>query len=127
MKTFAKRFGIRQWSFIGQGSEKKWFLPRTVHYFAESGHPIFRATTPLSRGQLKSKGKEMVFTKFSADQDTVDTIYRIIYSVNQSSIYGEVAALCDEYESHQDSTGQPVIFGGTVNCSWRNQSKSSCS
>ena len=25
--------------------------------FAESGHPIFRSTTPLSRGQLKSKGK----------------------------------------------------------------------
>ena len=24
--------------------------------FAESGHPIFRATSPLSRGQLKSKG-----------------------------------------------------------------------
>ena len=24
--------------------------------FAESGCPIFRATTPLSRGQLKSKG-----------------------------------------------------------------------
>ena len=25
--------------------------------FAESGHPIFRSTTPLSRGQLKSKGR----------------------------------------------------------------------
>ena len=24
--------------------------------FAESGHPTFRATTPLSRGILKSKG-----------------------------------------------------------------------
>ena len=24
--------------------------------FAESGHPIFRATCPLSRGQLRSKG-----------------------------------------------------------------------
>ena len=25
MKTFAKRFGIGQWSFIGPGSEKKWY------------------------------------------------------------------------------------------------------
>ena len=49
---------------------------------------------------------------FSADQDTVDTIYRIILSVNQLSIYGAVAAICDEYESHQDSTGQPVILVG---------------
>ena len=80
--------------------------------FAESGHPIFRATTPLSRGQLKSKGKGKVSIHFTADQDTVDTIYRIILSVNQLSVYGAVAAICDEYESHQDSTGQPVILMG---------------
>ena len=49
---------------------------------------------------------------FSADQDTVDTIYRIILSVNQLSIYGAVAAICDEYEGHPDSTGEPVILEG---------------
>ena len=49
---------------------------------------------------------------FSADQDSVDTIYRIILSVNQLSVYGAVAAICDEYEGHQDSTGQPVILLG---------------
>ena len=49
---------------------------------------------------------------FTADQDTVDTIYRIILSVNQLSVYGAVAAICDEYESDQDSTGQPVILVG---------------
>ena len=66
--------------------------------FAESGHPIFRSITPLSRGKLKSKGKGKVSIHFSADQDTVDTIYRIILSVNQLSIYGAVAAICYEYE-----------------------------
>ena len=25
VKVFAKRFGIGQWSFIGPGSEKKWY------------------------------------------------------------------------------------------------------
>ena len=78
--------------------------------FAESGHPIFRSTTPLSRGKLKSKGHEKLSIHFTADQDTVDTIYRIILSVNQLSVYGALAALCEEYESHQDSTGQPVIL-----------------
>ena len=34
--------------------------------FAKSGHPIFRATTPLSRGKLKSKGKGKVSIHFSA-------------------------------------------------------------
>ena len=80
--------------------------------FAESGHPTFRATTPLSRGQLKSKGKGKVSIHFSAHQDTVDTIYRIILSVNQLSVYGAVAAICEEFEGHQDRTMQPVILVG---------------
>ena len=125
VKTLAKRFGIGRWSFIGPGSEKKWYPSENspqgawdhvaedmLLKFAESGHPIFRATTPLSRGQLKSKRKGKVSIHFSADQDTVDTIFRIILSVNQLSIYGAVAAICDEYEGHPDSTGEPVILEG---------------
>ena len=70
VRTFAGRFGIGQWSFIGPGSEKKWYPSENspqgawdhiaedmLLQLAESGHPIFRATTPLSRGQLKSKGR----------------------------------------------------------------------
>ena len=124
-KTFAKIFGIGQWSFIGPGSEKKWYPSENspqgawdhvaedmLLKFAESGHPIFRATTPLSRGKLKSKGKGKVSIHFSADQDTVDTIYRIILSVNQLSVYGAVAAICEEFEDHQDRTGQLVTLVG---------------
>ena len=125
VKTFTGRFGIGQWSFIGPGSEKKWYpsenspqgawdhvAEEMLLLFAESGHPIFRSTTPLSRGKLKSKGKGKVSIHFTADQDTADTIYRIILSVNQLSVYGAVAAICDEFENHQDGTGQPVILVG---------------
>ena len=124
VKTFAERFGIGQWSFIGPGSEKKWYLSETsprawdhiaedmLLQFAESGHPIFRATTPLSRGQLKSQGRGKLSIHFTADQDTVDTIYRIILSVNQLSVYRAVAAICEEFEDHQDRTEQPVILVG---------------
>ena len=49
---------------------------------------------------------------FSADTDTVDTIYRIILSVNQLSIYGAVAAICDEYDDQPDSMEEPVILEG---------------
>ena len=125
VKTFARRFGIGQWSFIGPGSEKKWYSsensPQGVwdHIaeemlleFAESGHPIFRATTPLSRGNLKSKGRGKLSIHFAADQDTIDTVYRIILSVNQLSVYGAVAAVCEEFEDHQDRTVQPVILMG---------------
>ena len=125
VKELAKRFGVGQWSFFGPGSEKKWYSAENspqgawdhiademLLEFAESGHPTFRATTPLSRGKLVCKGKGKVSIHFSADQDTVDTIYRFILSVNQLSIYGAVAAICDEYEGHQDGTEQPVILVG---------------
>ena len=101
MKTFAKRFGIGQWSFIGPGSEKKWYpsenspqgawdhvAEEMLLKFAESGHPIFRSTTPLSRGKLKSKGKGKVSIHFSADQDTVDTIIAL-FSLSISSVSTE--------------------------------------
>ena len=125
VKTFARRFGIGQWSFIGPGSEKKWYPSENspqgewdriaedmLLKFAESGHPIFRATTPLSRGKLKSKGKKKVSIHFSAEPDTIDTIYRIILSANQLSIYGAVAAICEEFVGQPDNTGEPVILEG---------------
>ena len=125
MKALSRRFGIGQWSFIGPGSEKKWYssenspqgawdniADQMLLEFAESGHPIFRATTPLSRSILKSKGRGKLSIHFAADQDTVDTIYRIILSVNQFSVYGAVAAICEEFKDHQDRTGEPVILMG---------------
>ena len=73
---------------------------------------FFRATTPLSRFQLKSKRRGKLSIHFTADQDTVDTISRIILCVNQLSVYGAVAAISEEFEDHQDGTGQPVILVG---------------
>ena len=125
MKVFARKFGIGQWSFIGPGSEKKWYssenspqgawdkiAEQMLLEFAESGHPIFRATTPLSRSILKSKGHGKLSIHFAADQDTIDTIYRIILSVNQLSVYGAVALVCEEFEDHQDRSGEPEILMG---------------
>ena len=65
-KYLRKKFGVAQWSFTGPGSEKKLYsmeenspqgawvniAEEMLLEFAESGHPTFRATTPLSRGQL---------------------------------------------------------------------------
>ena len=83
--------------------------------FAESGHHIFRATTPLSRGQLKSKGRGKLSIHFAADDFTIDTIFRIIFSVNQLSVYGAVAALCEEFDSHQDGSGElDVLMGQSI-------------
>ena len=61
--TIAKRFPPGRWSFLGPGSEKKWYsicedslqgewdkiAELMMLKFGESGHPVFRATSPLSR------------------------------------------------------------------------------
>ena len=73
---------------------------------------LFRATTPLSRYILKSKGRGKLSIHFAADQDTIDTIYRIILSVNQLSVYGAVAAVCEEFDSHQDGSSEHEILMG---------------
>ena len=125
VKVFARRFGIGQWSFIGPGSEKKWcssenspqgardnIAEQMLLEFAESGHPTFRTTTPLSKGILKSKRRGKLSIHFAADDFTIDTIFRIILSVNQLSVYGAVAALCEEFEGHQDRSGEPEILMG---------------
>ena len=125
VKVLARRFGVGQWSFIGPGSEKKWYSAENspqgawdniaeemLLEFAESGHPTFRATTPLSRGQLKSKEHGKLSIHFAADELTIETIFRIIISVNQLSVYGAVAAICEEFENHQDGSGEPEILMG---------------
>ena len=126
VKVLARRFGVGQWSFIGPGSEKKWYsgeenspqgsldhiADEMLLEFAESGHPTFRATTPLSRGVVKSKGRGKLSIHFAADEHTIDTIFRIILSVNQLSVYGAVTAICEEFESHQDRSGEPDVLMG---------------
>ena len=83
--------------------------------FAESGCPIFRATTPLSRGKLTSKGHGKLSIHFAATQETIESIFRIIVSANQLSLYGAVAEMCEEYESLHDRSGRPdTVMGQSI-------------
>ena len=93
---------------------------RIVHkefgdHIAESGHPNFRARTTLSKCKLKSKGHGKLSIHFAADQETIDTIFRIIVFVNQLSLYGAVANMCEECESLHDRSGQlDVVMGQSI-------------
>ena len=44
---------------------------KMVVTLAESGHPVFRATSPLSRGELKSNGGGKLSVHYCADQATI--------------------------------------------------------
>ena len=84
---------------------------KMVLTFAESGHPVSRATSPMSRGVLKSIGVGKLSIHYFADPATIETVFRIVTSSNQLSLYGAVAEKCEEYESYPDRTGQPVVRG----------------
>ena len=71
VSVFAKSFPPGRWSFLGPGSEIQWYSTYNERLrgewdrvaelmmitLAESGHPVFRATSSLSRGTLR-KAKE---------------------------------------------------------------------
>ena len=65
------------------------------------------AKNRMSRGKLKSKGHGKLSIHFAADQETIETSFRIIVSATQLSLYGAVANMCEEYESLHDRSGQP--------------------
>ena len=49
----------------------------------------------------------MVSIHFAATQATIETVFRIIVSAHQPSLYGAVAEMCEEYESLHDRSGRP--------------------
>ena len=123
MSLFAKRFAARRWSFLGPGRRKDKeenaieSAESMMIKFGESGHSVFRATSPekatipLPRGMLKSKGGGKLSVHFCTDGDTIETVFRTIISVNHLRFYGAVSDLCEEYISCQTRTGRPVMAG----------------
>ena len=116
-------FSPGRWSFLGPGSEKKWFsisedspqgewdkmAEKMMITLAESGHPVFRSTSPLSRGVLKSKCGGKLSIYFCADEGTIETVFRTITSVNQLSLCGAVEEMCEEDDSFHDRPERPVV------------------
>ena len=90
LSFFAQRFGIGQWSFPGLGSEKKWYsisadspqgvwdtiAERMWVEFAEkrmSNFPCYN--TIVQRSTQKAKHMEKLSIHYSADLETIETIF----------------------------------------------------
>ena len=65
-------------------------------HFSESRHPVFRGCSGLERGDLKSEGKGKLSIHFNGSDETVEVILRTVLSVNQLSVYGAEAEMCEE-------------------------------
>ena len=61
LRVYGVRPGVRFQGRAGEAGEEPEEQKRTL---AESGHPVFRATNPLSRGALASKGGGKIVDPF---------------------------------------------------------------
>ena len=107
----------RKWYSINKDSPQgEWdkMEEKMMVTLAESRHPVFRYTSPLSIGRPKSKGGGKLSIHYGADGMTVETVFRTIISVNQLSLYGAVAEMCSEYESFMIEWGNPLCEGNRV-------------
>ena len=105
VKECAERFPRGHWSFLGPGSEKKWYgtydckpdgswdrtAGKMLLNFVGSGHPIFRGTSALERGELRSKESGKKSIHFNGSTQNIELLLQMVISVNQLSIYGAVA------------------------------------
>ena len=106
------------------GSEKKWYgtydgIPngswnRTaeamLQNFKDSGHPMFRCTSALERRQLRSKAGGRTTRHFTASDENVQLLLKMVTSVNQLSLYGAEADLIKELPDDQRAPGKPVAI-----------------
>ena len=64
-----------------------------VETFENSGHPVFKEISPLSRGKLKRKGGRSTI-HFNGEHENIDLLYRTVHAANELCIYGAVTKWC---------------------------------
>ena len=129
VKVFARIFGVGQWSFLGPGSEKKWYsmeekspqgiwdhiADKMLLEFAEAGVQFSVQQLHCPGVYSRAKGEENCQNTSLQTIPSIETIFPIIISVNQLSLYGAVANMCEEFESLQDRSGQlDVLMGQSI-------------
>ena len=72
---------------------------------AESSHPVFRATSAMERGELRSKEKGKKSIHFNGSEENIEWILRATISVNQLSINGAEADLSRELSKDSKASG----------------------
>ena len=111
IKEYAKRFSRGRWTFLGTGSEEKWYgsclskpegkwnsVAATMRQrFMETSN-FYTGTSALSRGALKRKENRNTI-HFTAESSSVKLLFRIIHSANQLSVYGAVPRNAEEANS----------------------------
>ena len=69
---------------------------KMLQNFEGSGHPIFRCTSALERGQLRSKEGGQTSIHFNGSTENIELLLQMVISVNQLTLYGAVADMIAE-------------------------------
>ena len=73
-----------------------------------SNFPCYKPIVQRSaQEQRPQKIVDTLLCRFGNDE----TIFRMIISANQLSLYGAVAEICEEYATLHDRSGRPVVMG----------------
>ena len=78
--------------------------------FQRSGHLVFRETSALERGELRSKGSGKKSIHFNGSTQNIELLLQIVISVNQLSLYGAVADLIKELPDDQRAPRKHVAL-----------------
>ena len=119
--NYARGFPCGHWSFLGHGSEKKWYgtysdkldgvWSKTAEDmmlgFADTINPMFRASSALERGELRCKGVGKQTIHFNGSEQNVELFLRTIISANQLSIDGAIADMCREVSKDTTASVKP--------------------
>ena len=110
VKNYAMKFSQGHWTLVEVlltlKKENGILQPtKMVQRFKETGHPVFKSISALSRGILKQKkGKNT--THFDEDSTNTEPLFQTIHSVNQLSIYGAVANWCHQFGLTEEEKGR---------------------
>ena len=121
VKNYAKTFLPGHWTFLGPGSEEKWYgdshdqkgqwsctANKMVQRFKETGHLVLKSTSVLSRGILRrKKGRRTIH--FNGDSMNTELLFQTIHFVNQRSIHEAVTNWCFQLGLTQEEKGRVGI------------------
>ena len=125
---YARKFFIRNWTFLCAGDENKWYGALSYkpdgEWESQSRNDdaevcrewslVLRGTSALYRGSLKCKGGGEASTHSNAEPQTAALLLRTKISVYQLSIYGAVAHWCNNQilpaaEPHDEQNAAPEV------------------
>ena len=119
LRNHAKKFLQGHWTFPGPGSDKKWcggstYPPngewdstanQTAQRFKETGRPVFKSISFLSRGILKRmRGFKTIH--FNGYSSNTDLLFQTAHSANQLSGNGAVANRCGQFGLTEEEKGR---------------------